>query len=84
MLFVCGLYINISSYFVMLFVCGSSSYFQWTGPVPASVPDFWRMVWEQGSATIVMLTNLEERGRVRAWHSALVVQVIIIRYFIRS
>lgn len=34
------------------------------GPVPDSVPDFWRMVWEQGSATIVMLTNLEEKGRV--------------------
>ena len=35
------------------------------GPVPDSVPDFWRMVWEQNSATIVMVTNLEERGRVR-------------------
>jgi len=23
------------------------------------------MVWEQGSATIIMLTNLEEKGRVR-------------------
>ena len=39
------------------------------GPVPASIPDFWRMVWEQGSATIVMLTNLEEKGRVRASHT---------------
>ena len=35
------------------------------GPVPDSVPDFWRMVWEQSSATIVMVTNLEEKGRVR-------------------
>ena len=34
------------------------------GPVPDSVPDFWRMVWEQGTATVVMLTNLEEKGRV--------------------
>lgn len=35
------------------------------GPVPDSVPDFWRMVWEQDISVIVMVTNLEERGRVR-------------------
>ena len=34
------------------------------GPVPHSIIDFWRMVWEQASATIVMLTALEEKGRV--------------------
>ena len=34
------------------------------GPVPDSVPDFWRMIREQKTATIVMMTNLEERGRV--------------------
>ena len=36
------------------------------GPNPETVADFWRMVWEQSSATIIMLTNLEEKGRVSA------------------
>ncbi|KAG7492666.1 hypothetical protein MATL_G00016670 [Megalops atlanticus] len=31
------------------------------GPKQDTVADFWRMVWEQKSATIVMLTNLKER-----------------------
>ena len=36
-----------------------------SGPLEETVDDFWRMVWEQGTFTIVMLTKLEERGRVR-------------------
>lgn len=35
------------------------------GPLPNTVGDFWRMVWEQKSRTIVMMTLLEERGRVK-------------------
>uniref|UniRef100_A0A667YGJ1 Receptor-type tyrosine-protein phosphatase n=1 Tax=Myripristis murdjan TaxID=586833 RepID=A0A667YGJ1_9TELE len=31
------------------------------GPKPETVADFWRMIWEQKTATIVMLTNLKER-----------------------
>ncbi|XP_076856123.1 receptor-type tyrosine-protein phosphatase epsilon isoform X2 [Brachyhypopomus gauderio] len=31
------------------------------GPKQETVSDFWRMIWEQKSATIVMLTNLKER-----------------------
>ncbi|KAB5555765.1 hypothetical protein PHYPO_G00037870 [Pangasianodon hypophthalmus] len=31
------------------------------GPKHETVADFWRMIWEQKSATIVMLTNLKER-----------------------
>lgn len=29
------------------------------GPLPDTVPDFWRLVWEQNSHTIVMLTNTQ-------------------------
>ena len=35
------------------------------GPLPETFADFWRMVWEQRSSTIVMLTRLEERARVK-------------------
>ena len=35
------------------------------GPLPETLADFWRLVWEQRSATIVMLTRLEERARVK-------------------
>ncbi|KJH51944.1 Protein-tyrosine phosphatase [Dictyocaulus viviparus] len=34
-------------------------------PLPETFDDFWRMVWEEGSLTIVMLTNLEERARIK-------------------
>ena len=34
------------------------------GPVSAAFNDFWRMVWEQNSYTIVMVTNLIEKSRV--------------------
>ncbi|XP_074088272.1 receptor-type tyrosine-protein phosphatase epsilon isoform X2 [Macrotis lagotis] len=37
------------------------------GPKPETVNDFWRMVWEQKSATIVMLTNLKERKEEKCY-----------------
>ncbi|XP_069313039.1 receptor-type tyrosine-protein phosphatase H [Eulemur rufifrons] len=38
------------------------------GPLPNTVGDFWRLVWEQQSHTLVMLTNCMESGRVKCEH----------------
>ncbi|KAL3252846.1 hypothetical protein MRX96_054756 [Rhipicephalus microplus] len=35
------------------------------GPMAATVTDFWRMVWQEGSCKVVMLTNLEEQGKTK-------------------
>uniref|UniRef100_UPI00358DE534 receptor-type tyrosine-protein phosphatase delta-like isoform X2 n=1 Tax=Myxine glutinosa TaxID=7769 RepID=UPI00358DE534 len=42
-----------------------NAYIATQGPLPETFADFWRMVWEQRSATIVTMTRLEERGRVK-------------------
>ena len=34
------------------------------GPLPDTADDFWRMVWEQKSATIVILAREREGGKV--------------------
>uniref|UniRef100_A0AAY4D8W1 protein-tyrosine-phosphatase n=1 Tax=Denticeps clupeoides TaxID=299321 RepID=A0AAY4D8W1_9TELE len=35
------------------------------GPLPGTVNDFWRMVWEQRSLGVVMVTNCTEAGKVK-------------------
>ncbi|CAH1774763.1 unnamed protein product [Owenia fusiformis] len=42
-----------------------NAYIATQGAMPETFGDFWRMVWEQRSATIVMMTKLEERTRIK-------------------
>uniref|UniRef100_A0A8C1FE90 Receptor-type tyrosine-protein phosphatase alpha n=1 Tax=Cyprinus carpio carpio TaxID=630221 RepID=A0A8C1FE90_CYPCA len=39
------------------------SYMACQGPLQHTIEDFWRMIWEWRSCSIVMLTELEERGQ---------------------
>ncbi|XP_041474903.1 tyrosine-protein phosphatase Lar-like isoform X2 [Lytechinus variegatus] len=42
-----------------------NAYIATQGPLLETMADFWRMVWEQRTNTIVMMTKLEERNRVK-------------------
>ncbi|XP_029615953.1 receptor-type tyrosine-protein phosphatase delta isoform X23 [Salmo trutta] len=42
-----------------------NAYIATQGSLPETFGDFWRMIWEQRSANIVMMTKLEERSRVK-------------------
>ncbi|XP_072373308.1 receptor-type tyrosine-protein phosphatase delta-like isoform X19 [Scyliorhinus torazame] len=42
-----------------------NAYIATQGPLPETFGDFWRMIWEQRSAIVVMMTKLEERSRVK-------------------
>ena len=57
-----------SDYINANFVAGYKKRKSWIcaqGPLERTIADFWRMVWEQGTTIIVMLTNLEEYNRVK-------------------
>ncbi|XP_069830088.1 phosphatidylinositol phosphatase PTPRQ isoform X2 [Dendropsophus ebraccatus] len=55
-------YINAS--YVSGYIC-PNEFIATQGPLAGTVGDFWRMVWETRTKTIVMLTQCFEKGRVR-------------------
>lgn len=60
-----GDYIN-ANYVNMEIPNGSiNRYIATQGPLPNTVRDFWRMVQQESSHLIVMLTTIMERGRVK-------------------
>ncbi|XP_051929770.1 protein tyrosine phosphatase receptor type Fa isoform X4 [Hippocampus zosterae] len=42
-----------------------NAYIATQGPLPETLGDFWRLVWEQRTSTVVMMTRLEEKSRVK-------------------
>ncbi|XP_061761444.1 receptor-type tyrosine-protein phosphatase delta-like isoform X12 [Nerophis ophidion] len=42
-----------------------NAYIATQGSLPETFGDFWRMVWEQHTANIIMMTKLEEKSRVK-------------------
>lgn len=55
---------KIDNYINANFVNGKD-YIATQGPLPATISDFWRMVWEQDVSVIVMVTGIREGGRIK-------------------
>ena len=59
---------NCSDYINANFLDGyrkRNCYIATQGPLPSTYGDFWRMIWEQQTYTIAMMTKLEERNRLK-------------------
>lgn len=58
-------YIN-ANYIKSTLPNAKTTYIATQAPIPESILDFWKMIWEQRVSLIVMLTNEKENGKVKA------------------
>eukprot|EP00911_Craspedida_sp_UC1_P002744 UC1_evm1s2012 len=63
-----GLAIELSDYINANYIDGwkrQRAYIATQAPVPGTIQDFWRMVWEENSSIIVMATREVEKGKIK-------------------
>ena len=56
-------YMNIPEYMLVSCIYNATSIL-FVGATIYNIEDFWRMIWEIGITTIVMLTNVKEQDKV--------------------
>uniref|UniRef100_A0A6P8I6N2 protein-tyrosine-phosphatase n=1 Tax=Actinia tenebrosa TaxID=6105 RepID=A0A6P8I6N2_ACTTE len=56
-------YINAS--YIWGYDCKQISYIATQGPLPQTVNDFWRMIWQEKMSVIVMLTGIKEQNKIK-------------------
>ena len=64
MLLLCPKILHVSIFSCLKGYREKGAFIATQGPLPGTMNDFWRLVWEKNSACIVMLTQLIENGIV--------------------